>query len=630
MNIAIVTNMNGIGLQRDYELLNGYLRDELHHSVAGIQFDDAREMGDNIYDLAIYLEVAPRSLMNISERRWAFLNPDWCKPDVIQVVDRSFEKIFAKTREGQRIFEELFPGRVHYTGFMARDQYEKRITRRPWFLHVGGNSSLRGTETVLDAWRWRKNGKSIESTLILISSTVKDEDLPPHVRLYDHVDEEELKVYQNECMFHLYPSGTEGWGHALHEALSVGACIITTGRPPMSEIDGCYYLESKRASKYNLADVWEVDALEIIEAVECVGKMKAADIDSARMRKQFLDGNESFKKLFAPHLEEPVAVAVPALIRGPKTGRSVAFIGNFAAEHSTENQIKWALTERLGFQVETLQEDKVDFNAVREAAVYNDALIWVRTPGWLQISDSNMENILLELKEREIPSISIHLDKFWGIPEREQRIGKDAFWKTQFVWTADGGHDEDFRLRGVNHYWMRPAVSEVYCHPGTPRDQHRCDVLFVGAREYHPEYPFRPMLVDFLRREYGDRFHHVTGIRGHDLNDVYASAKVVIGDCIFAGTPYYWSDRVPETCGRGGLLLHPSVMGFDYPVPTYKPQDLGDLKNHIDAALAITQAHRNLVRARCLAYVMKNDTWTRRMERIFDEARVGVCDAEVQ
>lgn len=625
MRVAIVSNISaGIGLARDYELLNEFLQ-SLGHSVMGVQFDAADhgmlpDPAVDHYDLVIYMEVAPRNLMGLSDRRWIFLNPDWCKPEVIQTVDKSFQKIFAKTREGERIFSELFPGRVHFVGFLARDQYDPAITRRPWFLHVGGNSSLRGTQTVLDAWRWKKNGKTLDSPLHLISSTVKDEDLPPKVYLFDHVDEDVLKFYQNTCMFHIYPSGTEGWGHAIHEALGVGAQLITTGRPPMSEIEGAYFINSERSTKYNLADVWEVSALDIIEAVECVSRMSKDDIVSDLYRQKFLEDNEQFKKLFAAHLEPPVTVITQAMpLLRAKGQKSIAFLGNFDAPESTENQVLWALTERLDMHVVKLQENTVRLPEVREAALYADAFLWVKTPNWLHVRDADMMHLLVELGQKGIPSISMHLDKFFGLPERENLVGVDPFWLTQHVWTADGSPQAAgfFMARKVNHHWMRPAVSEVYCHPGTPRDEYRCDVLFVGARDYHPEYPFRPMLVDFLQREYGDSFHHVTTIRGHRLNDVYASAKVVVGDCIFAGTQNYWSDRVPETVGRYGNLLHPLIDGLDIPCWLYEPQNLGKLADMIEVMLEkMSPEMLRLPTIKAAEYVKKHHTWTVRMQEI--------------
>ena len=54
-------------------------------------------------------------------------------------------------------------------------------------------------------------------------------------------------------------------------------------------------------------------------------------------------------------------------------------------------------------------------------------------------------------------------------------------------------------------------------------------------------------------------------MRGQELRDLYASVDVVVGDSCFAGSGLanYWSDRIPETLGRGGFLLHPMVPGLE-------------------------------------------------------------------
>jgi hypothetical protein len=97
------------------------------------------------------------------------------------------------------------------------------------------------------------------------------------------------------------------------------------------------------------------------------------------------------------------------------------------------------------------------------------------------------------------------------------------------------------------------------------------DVIFVGSKGYHHEWQYRPQLIDWLRDTYGTRFLHVGGdgdtgtVRGMALNQIYANAKVAIGDtlCLNYNYPYYFSDRLFETTGRGGFIIHPYILGLE-------------------------------------------------------------------
>lgn len=615
MRAAIITNINGIGLQRDAEILTEIIV-AAGHEVLALQWDEPLPDDLPKCDLALYLEVLPLDKLDVAPVRWFWGNPEWVRPEMVKIVERHMDRVFAKTIEAFRIFDPLWPGRVVYTGFTCRDQYDASVPRKPVFLHIGGNSSLRGTAATLDAWRWARDGKKLDAKLIIVSRALKERPEVENVTILDEVSEEEIKRLQNECLFHIYPSGTEGYGHAIHEALSVNACLITTDSPPMNEIGNArpiHTMPSKR--KFHLADVYDVSALDVFHAVEWSLSAKLDDVFliPGAPRREFLDNDAAFRATIAEHLKD-IAPKRPQRKKST-THFDIAFIGNFENAESTENMIEWALTEGLGHQVEKLQENRVRLRDIKEAAEFSDLLIWVRTPNFLKVPDAEMADFL---KTTQTKTISIHLDKFWGIPEREALIGVHPFWKTGTVFTADGSRDEDFIARGVNHRWMRPAVSEVYCHPGIPRDEYRCDVGFVGARDYHKEYPFRREMVDWLEQTYGERFKHVTGVRGHLLNDVYASMRVVIGDCIFAGTPRYWSDRLPETSGRGGFLIHPEVEGLElWPGAKYRPQNLNSLQREIEFWLDPSHptAYRICKKA-AHDHIMFNHTWTKRLKEI--------------
>lgn len=628
MNVAIVSNFNGIGLQRDAELLAGALA-ELGHSQHGIQFDEPLPEHCKDFDLAIYLEVIPRNMLGLAPVRWAWLNPEWTKPEIVRTAQRHMHKVFAKTWEAKRIFDKIFPGKVFYSSFLTRDQYDPSIARKKEFLHIGGNSSLRGTSAMADAWRWAHNGVGINAQLTIVSTALKNREDIPNVTILDRVREEELRTLQNRCLFHLYPSGTEGWGHAIHESLSVGAVLVTTSAPPMNEIERAMKIPAVKASKYHLADVYEVSALDIygiatdLMASDLFPETIAGEIrgDNALGRGEFHDNNARFKDTLYQHLaplDTRISVAVkepeaPTFIRKKNTGLQIAFIGNFKAEHSTENQIKWALEEGLGHDVEMLQENEVNLTAIQAAAQFSDLLFWVRTPGWLNVRDHEMTEFLQGAK---IPTAAIHLDKFFSIPEREALIGKIAFWKCKYVFTADGSRQDDFKARGVNHFYMPPAASTVYSHPGIPQDEYLCDVGFVGAKSYHKEHFWRSQLIEFLEKTYSGRFKLIEGLRGHGLNDFYASCKVCVGDCFGGGRiPNYYSDRMVETPMRHGFLLSPQIEGMTIPLATFRPEDLEHLHDRIEYWLAHDRDRKD-VQAFCAAHVAKHDSWTVRMMEV--------------
>jgi hypothetical protein len=153
------------------------------------------------------------------------------------------------------------------------------------------------------------------------------------------------------------------------------------------------------------------------------------------------------------------------------------------------------------------------------------------------------------------------------------------------------------------------------------------EIIFTGSRGYHSEYGFRPMLVDWLRATYGDRFGHygndgIRVLRQHDLNVALASAKVVVGDSCFGGRPNYVSDRYYETRGRGGFLLHPQVSGVDLcGVATYAgncdDEKLADLKVKIDYYLENGEA-REMLRKQGFEWVANNETYTHRAQQILE------------
>jgi hypothetical protein len=307
---------------------------------------------------------------------------------------------------------------------------------------------------------------------------------------------------------------------------------------------------------------------------------------------------------------------------------TVAILGNHSVSYCTERELDWTF-ENMGHEVLRFQENTARTEAIAAqcASRKADLFIYVNTHGWKTPGSIPFGEMVQRIKSAGAVTCGFHLDIYWGLnttDHRQDEIGKHPLWKMDYMFTADGGHDAEFKARGVNHHWLPPAVVARDCKRGNFRQDFATDVVFVGARTYHPEYPFRGQLVDWLGKTYGPRFRRYGGgtpwpaIRGESLNDLYASAKVCVGDSCFAGTPKYWSDRVPETLGRGGFLIHPQVEGLDIPgLVTFEPGNLGQLKEKIDYYLA-HDSERRAKANQAFEWVLENETYTNRVQKMLE------------
>ena len=276
----------------------------------------------------------------------------------------------------------------------------------------------------------------------------------------------------------------------------------------------------------------------------------------------------------------------------------LAYIGNFIPPHSTENHVKTAW-ENQGHKVIRVQEGEIDqWERLINEMDRCDLVLWTRTASEAAKVGTKIQWRMLAAAERAgKPTIGFHLDRWWGL-NREESVWTEPFFRCSTVITADGGHQEEFASVGVNHKWLSPAVSLAETEPGEVVPQYRNRLAFVGSWQpgYHVEWGHRRELVEWLKRTYPQdmKFWPRPGqpsIRGADLRNLYASVDVIIGDsCLAGNATHYWSDRIPETVGRGGFLIHPEVEGLSeqYTVGkhlwTWPIGDWDALKQKIDSA----------------------------------------------
>lgn len=325
------------------------------------------------------------------------------------------------------------------------------------------------------------------------------------------------------------------------------------------------------------------------------------------------------------------------------------FIGNFVAPHSTENELRKAF-EHLGWEAHCIEERSAieacdtggGFSMLVDYALEADLVLYVASQG---LPAPKLLTLYKVCDRAAIPTASFHLDLFHGLasPKGTAGIQRNRYpfdhpmFRAAFNFTADGGHDEWWRDAHVNHHWLPPAVSEWECELGTYREEFASDVAFVGSWQghYHPESTHRPALVAFLRDTYGKRckfwphprYNGGHAIRGQDLRDLYASVKVVVGDSCMIGMqpiPRYCSDRIPETLGRGGFLLHPWTEGITddcwqagVHLMCWEAGDWDGLRRAIDTFVD-DRSHRQVVAAAGRLHTIAHHTYTNRVRTMLE------------
>lgn len=262
----------------------------------------------------------------------------------------------------------------------------------------------------------------------------------------------------------------------------------------------------------------------------------------------------------------------------------VAYIGNFGPEYSTENDVRKAF-EHLGWEVIQLQENRFNVLEARQQVLESNLLLITST--WDDaIPLAPWLTLMKECADKGIPTATLHLDTFWSTPRNGRTWWLNPMFHTAYIFTADGDYQDKWKAYGKNHIWLPPALRFDAAHRGESRLGYECDVAFVGSNGtgYHEDvWGYRKELLHQLKNmciRNNWRFKNPGGDdpkvnRDDDLNDFYASAKVVVGDslCLKRANSKYWSDRVPETLGRGGNLIMPYIKElsilYNHNIPMY-------------------------------------------------------------
>ena len=212
----------------------------------------------------VMLEHVRPEYLALAKRNVLVPNPEWMDETDGQVMDR-IDLVLTKTRHAQEIFGGL-NCETRYMGFTSEDRLDSAVPRECKFFHLAGRSVLKGTDALLELWQ--RHPEWPQLTVVQHPKVAKKVGVAANIRhRIEYLSDRDLRRLQNSHAFHLCPSETEGFGHSLVEAMSVGAVTITVDAPPMNEIvgpDRGLPVACARSEKRGLATLYffDTDAME--------------------------------------------------------------------------------------------------------------------------------------------------------------------------------------------------------------------------------------------------------------------------------------------------------------------------------------------------------------------------------
>ena len=257
-SVNIIGKSNGAGLSRDLNLLKTALSAcgcQVHVTVArsrdsrrrrswlanwgdrawsAIRSSFARKAPAPRYDYNIMLEHVWPQFRFDARINIVVPNPEFFDHHDVSWL-RCVDRIWAKTQNTRKIFSQ-FDRPITTIGFDSDDRYDATVQRSLSFFHLAGNSTLKGTQRLINKWsrhpQWPKLVVVIHARDRSVTAATAS-NIEYHT---EYLSDDALRQLQNASWFHLCTSETEGWGHYIAEAMSVGAVTVTLDAPPMNEL----------------------------------------------------------------------------------------------------------------------------------------------------------------------------------------------------------------------------------------------------------------------------------------------------------------------------------------------------------------------------------------------------------
>jgi hypothetical protein len=238
MRVNLIGNFKpNTGLQQDAKILRGLLA----LVYEDVQIRNVRHISPECTeaDLNIFIEVMNPALLQFAGKNIWIPNPEWTYKTWEPYL-KMMDEIWVKTHEAEVIFAEYNP---IYIGWTSIDKELKSKDYNKAICLVGKNI-YRHPKPILRAYyEIMNNNPNLYKRLPHLYIPYNPEHIKlfaPHISKVTLLDkelpEEEYDVLLQECGLAVCLSASEGYGHAVNEAMSTGSNLILSPIKPFFEL----------------------------------------------------------------------------------------------------------------------------------------------------------------------------------------------------------------------------------------------------------------------------------------------------------------------------------------------------------------------------------------------------------
>lgn len=274
MRVNLISNhRKNTGLSQDVNIMRGLLTAIFNDNVQ-IQFVQYVQPQCQEADINVFLEVVNPSLLSYAAKNIWIPNHE-CTPQTWIPYMTMMNEIWVKTHEAERIFKDLTPTHVRYIGWTSLNkQFPEKKNYHKAIVPIG--KSPREIDVLFRAYQNICEVDHILYSRLPFLHVVSwrplevPESIAERVMVHNKLSDSDYDQLLAECGLCICLSKSEGFGHAVNEAMASGCNLILSSIPPFLE---------DIVGEANVG-AYFCDSSEVISNETCFGNLVSTDITS--------------------------------------------------------------------------------------------------------------------------------------------------------------------------------------------------------------------------------------------------------------------------------------------------------------------------------------------------------------